>query len=700
MKKILLIFLSLFTFCQIKSETIDINLLQLKLEKDSVNKFEKIQALNLLGIYYESVSDYPNALNSLYQAQTLNSSEKLIKESIITCNYIGYVYWHKSEYDSSLYYHNKALELAEEENINDEHLSFTYLMLGNDYYDKGNFSQASNFYFKSLKVAEEIGSNNMLVQNHNRLSKLYYKMKDYPLSLSSVKKALDLNTTKNTRELGASYNSLGNNYLVKNEVDSGLIYFINTLNNYQLCGDIIGQSIASINLGDTYLALFNNTNKNDLLDSSYNYYKNSYLLNSQVDNKFGMIYGLWGMADVNLKNNEYNKALNDYQNALKLSVNIGSKSEELNLYNKLHYLYDKINKTDSSLFYLKKHILLKNQVESTEQAKQLMKQESIYEAEKIIEQEKIESERKLFIENEKNKWKNIFIVLVVLVALILFYITYISIKRLKIIRSKNLIINKINNELQTQKQEITDSINYARRIQNAILPSNDFIKECLPESFLYYKPKDIVAGDFYWIEKIGDKIIFAVADCTGHGVPGAMMSVICSNALTKAVKEYSLYSPEKILDKVNEIVKAALHNKADEVRDGMDISLCVWDKSSNNMKFSGAFNSFYYCRNNELNILKADRMPIGKYVQNDKMFSLQEVELQKGDVIYLFTDGYADQFGGVKGKKFKTKVLRELLLKIHTAPVENQISTLDSILNEWRGEFEQVDDICILGFKV
>ena len=699
MKKILLIFIILFSFCLAKSETIGIDQLKLNL-KNSVSNLEKIRALNNLGIYYESISSYPNSLAFLYQAQALNTSAKSINEAIITFNYIGYVYWHKSDYDSALFYHDKALNFAETNNINNENAAFTNLMLGNDYYDKGDFSKASEYYYKSLKIAEDISSNDMLVQNHNRLSKLYFKMKDYPLAYKNVLKSINLNQANNTRELGVSFNSLGNISLIKNDLDSALFYFNKTIENFQICGDVIGQSIASINLGDAYLKLFNKEDADALLDSSYNYYEKSYILNSKVDNSFGMIYGFWGMADVNIKTENPTAALHNYQKALTVSKNIGAKSEELNLYQKLHLLYDKVGKTDSSLFYLKRHILLKNKVESTEQSKQLLRQESIYEAEKIIEREKVESERKLFIENEKNKWKNTIIGLIVFVALILLYISFTSTKRLKIIRSKNKIINDINEELNAQKQEITDSINYASRIQNAILPSPEFIKECLPESFLFYKPKDIVAGDFYWLEKIGDKLIFAVADCTGHGVPGAIMSVICSNALSSAVKEYNLHSPEKILNKVNDIVKEALHNKSDEVRDGMDISLCVWDKTTNNLRFSGAFNPFYYCRNNELNILKADRMPIGKYIQTEKTFTLQEIELQKGDVIYLHTDGYPDQFGGIKGKKFKTKQFRELLLNIHSKTIQNQLSIIDSTLDNWKGDLEQIDDICILGIKV
>jgi serine phosphatase RsbU (regulator of sigma subunit) len=359
---------------------------------------------------------------------------------------------------------------------------------------------------------------------------------------------------------------------------------------------------------------------------------------------------------------------------------------------------------DSSLHYLKKHIALKNEVESSKQSKQMLKQESKYEAEKFIAHEQAEAEKQQLIEAAENKWKNIVMTLVIAVALILVYVAIVSVRRLKSTKVKNELIREINDELRYQKKEITDSISYARRIQNAILPSSDMIAEFLPNSFVYYNPKDIVAGDFYWIstptESAADKVLFAVADCTGHGVPGAIMSVICGNALSSAVKEFDLNSPEQILNKANAIIQEALRTTADDVRDGMDIALCLWNKATNKLHYSGAFNSFYCCRNGELIILKADRIPVGKYVQTDKTFTLHEMSLQQGDTFYLFTDGYADQFGGVKGKKFKTNALKAMLLSICEQPLAAQKAFLVQRFEEWRGDLEQVDDVCVLGVRV
>ncbi len=671
-----------------------LNVLELNLT-EAKNDTEKTIALNQLGSYFEGVSNYPKSFDYLFQALQLNTNNPT--QLIYTYNYLGYNYWHKSNYDSSLYYHQKALEIANTNNINDENLAFTYLMLGNDYYDKGAFNKASSYYFKSLKLAEQLKNNNIRVQCHNRLSKLYFKLNDFQLTVEHVNKAIRLNTANNTREFGVSYNSLGNLTLNSNNLDSALFYFNLTLLQFQNCGDVIGQSIASINLGDTYLGLFNKNESKNNLDSSYYYYQLSYQLNKKVDNQFGMVYGLWGMADVNVVNQNYSSALSNYYQALAVSLEIGAKSEELNLYKKLHELFDIKNIKDSSLYYLKKHINLKNLVESTEQSKQLLKQESKYEAEKLIAQEKAESDKQKLIESEKNKWKNIIISMIIMVALILLFISYISLKRLKIIRSKNEIINKINQELNSQHQEIMDSITYAKRIQRAILPTKELVNELLNDSFILYLPKDIVAGDFYWLEHKKGKVIFAVADCTGHGVPGAMVSVICNNALNRSVREHNLTIPGKILDKTCEIVIQEFEKSHEDVKDGMDIALCAIE--DNILQYSGANNPLWIVRNDEIIEIKANKQPIGKHT-NLQPFTNHKFNLLKNDSIYLFTDGYLDQFGGEKGKKFKASKLKELILSIQDKSMNEQLKVITNVFNVWRGSLEQVDDVCMIGVRI
>ncbi|MGZ4038532.1 MAG: PP2C family protein-serine/threonine phosphatase, partial [Bacteroidia bacterium] len=253
-------------------------------------------------------------------------------------------------------------------------------------------------------------------------------------------------------------------------------------------------------------------------------------------------------------------------------------------------------------------------------------------------------------------------------------------------------------ELQYRNKEVTDSITYAERIQKAILPSMQLFRDHLPDSFVVYLPKDIVSGDFYWTEKKNNKIFFAVADCTGHGVPGAMMSVIGQNALNRAVNEFNIKTPGAILDKLNELVEETFAKSGADVRDGMDIALCALDLSTNVLEFAAANNPLYLVSGNELQEIKASKQPIGRY-DVKKPFTNHEIPLKKGDSIYLFSDGIADQFGGPEGKKFKYKQVKDLLLRIHHKPNAEQKQSIISGFMSWKGKNDQIDDVCLIGVK-
>jgi serine phosphatase RsbU (regulator of sigma subunit) len=255
--------------------------------------------------------------------------------------------------------------------------------------------------------------------------------------------------------------------------------------------------------------------------------------------------------------------------------------------------------------------------------------------------------------------------------------------------------------IEESHREIKDSINYAKRIQSAILPSNRIIKESFADAFVLYKPKDVVAGDFYWLENCGDQIMFAACDCTGHGVPGAMVSVICNNALNRSVREFGLKEPGKILDKTREIVISEFEKSDDEVKDGMDMSLGSLSLSALTLTWSGANNPLWILRKegSAIEEIKADKQPIGKYAEA-KPFTTHQLNLSKGDIIYLITDGYQDQFGGEKGKKFKASNLKELIVSIKSETMENQKNLIDEAFETWRGKLEQIDDVCIIGIRV
>ncbi|GAB5538849.1 MAG: hypothetical protein Salg2KO_09520 [Salibacteraceae bacterium] len=288
----------------------------------------------------------------------------------------------------------------------------------------------------------------------------------------------------------------------------------------------------------------------------------------------------------------------------------------------------------------------------------------------------------------------------------------------KEVESQRDEIHQQHEQLEEKNKEITDSIVYAKRIQEAILPPLKLVKEHLEESFILYKPKDIVAGDFYWMESVDDTVIFAAADCTGHGVPGAMVSVVCSNALNRSVREFGLTEPAKILDKTLEIVIERFEKSEEEVKDGMDIALCALNTKTKELQYAGANNPLWIVSEkaqladgNEakgqepdanglfLHETKATKQPIGKY-SDPKPYENHSFKLHEGDSIYVFSDGYPDQFGGEKGKKLKTRAFKELLLSIQDQPMDAQRKVIDDYFETWRGENEQIDDVCVIGVRI
>ncbi len=273
------------------------------------------------------------------------------------------------------------------------------------------------------------------------------------------------------------------------------------------------------------------------------------------------------------------------------------------------------------------------------------------------------------------------------------------------VKEKTKEVEKQNELLAEKNKSITDSINYAKRIQTAILPPGKTVSQYLGNSFVLYLPKDVVSGDFYFVDKIENKVVFAAVDCTGHGVPGALMSVVGFNYLSQAVSEKKISKPSEILKFLDMGVNQTLRQSVGSgVNDGMDLSLCSLDLNSLELEFAGAFNPLWLIKKSSQNVcceIKADKFPIGTNI-NGKAdeYTNHFLNLEKGDTVYLFTDGFADQFGGPRGKKFKYKPLQEILISMQNHSMEKQKEILISTFQQWRGELEQVDDICIIGVRV
>jgi serine phosphatase RsbU (regulator of sigma subunit) len=298
----------------------------------------------------------------------------------------------------------------------------------------------------------------------------------------------------------------------------------------------------------------------------------------------------------------------------------------------------------------------------------------------------------------KQAHRNTFFVITGLIILV----AIVAIKLLLLNRKTNKVLKAQNEIIEEKNKNITDSINYAKRLQTAILPPKDFVNEVLPEHFIIYQPKDIVSGDFYWVSNHGSKIMVAAIDCTGHGVPGALLSIVGHNAINQTVNEIGITQPSKVLDSMNSLIKKILHqDKGSDIRDGMDISLCTFDKNTNTLEYSGANNPLYVVSDGKLTITKASKLTVGSMEEEKVEPPINHsIPLKKGDCFYIFSDGFADQFGGKDNKKFKTSRFQELLVSVNSQSMTEQQKTIQKSFKDWQGKNEQVDDILVIGIRV
>lgn len=308
-------------------------------------------------------------------------------------------------------------------------------------------------------------------------------------------------------------------------------------------------------------------------------------------------------------------------------------------------------------------------------------------------------------EHEQNLFKHPTIISALVPLLTIGYVlhTFLSAqeKAQYLLSLQKLDLSKKRKKIELVQKETEDSIYYAKRIQTAILPPNRVIKKALNNSFILYKPKDIVSGDFYWIQTDGNTVFFAVADCTGHGVPGAMISVVCMNALNRSIKEFNISDPAEILDKTRNLIISKFNKNSEKIKDGMDISLCALDTKNNILNWAGANTPLWVVRseNKELEATPPNKQPVGEHSFKEP-FTSHSIQLLKNDMIYITTDGFADQFGGKQGKKYRTIQLKSKLIELSEKPLNSQQELLDIEFERWKGELDQLDDICFMGVRV
>ena len=706
------------SFCFPKNKNTDSLQALLKTDKADTNK---VNHLNRLSWEFIGLGEYDSAIKNCNQALALSNSLIIEnkrgweKGAAKAYNNIGLVYKNQGNYFDALEKLLLALKINKKINYK-KGIVASLTNIGIIYAEQGDYSKALEYFFRVMEIQEVLGDKSGIASGYSNIGNIYNDQSEYSKALNYYLKALEISKSIENKQMVA--NVLGN-----------------IGNVYKKQADLIRER------GDTVLS-------NEKYIKALECYSQSLKIKEEFGNKHVVAIALINMGSINSDIGYYLKAMDFYHKALKITEEIGDKqgiarclgnigplyvkigkleeaeqylkraismeeekswfAELMNDENSLSQLYNTTGRYKEALIHYRKSIILKDTIFSQENKKQLVRKEMNYEFDKREAATKAENEKQQAVAEEKNR-KQKFITLSVAGGLLLVIVfAGFVFRSLRITRKQKQIIENKNSETEHQKKiieeknkDITDSIRYAKQIQDALMGEKDHVSMHLPEHFILFIPKDIVSGDFHWgVEKQG-YWYFAAVDCTGHGVPGAIMSMLGISFLNDIVSSEQILSPAEILNRLRDKVVKELRQtgEAGGSKDGMDISLARLNLKNCELQWAGANNSLNLIRNGKMEEMKADKQPIG-YHPEMKRFTNHEIQLQKGDSIYIYSDGYADQFGGSNRKKFKYKQLEDLLIANNHLPLKEQKQILKGHFNEWKGLLEQVDDVCIFGVRI
>jgi serine phosphatase RsbU (regulator of sigma subunit) len=646
-------------------------------------------------------------LDQIKNASNDNDSLRMQSYKILAENYlyIGFIHHDNTEYNEALNFFYKSLDLYKKTSEK-KGLATVYGSIGSVYCDFSDYNKALDYLFKALKLDDELGNVNYQIRDMTNIGLIYFDKKNYNLALKYLGNAYALSQKINFTR--AQQNLLTNMALIYKEKKEFYNAIEKLQNSLEICKKInFKRGIVNnlINLSMVY-------NELNELYHALNYLNIAFEKNQELENSLfsGIIHQLYG--DIFIKLGKWDKAMAHLKNAENILIDTKNIFYLKDVYMDFYTYYEKNKNYKKAFEYYKKFINLTDSINNQENNKKSIITDLKYNHEKEQALKEAYNQKQLAVEKEAKEKQTIITWSVTAgLVLVILFLGFV-VNRLNLTRKQKNIIENQKEIVEMQKQiveeqkkiveqknkDILDSINYARRIQNAILPSIATWKQHLPKSFVLYLPKDVIAGDFYWMEVLDNYIYVAAADCTGHGVSGAMVSVVCANALTKAVLEEKLTDTDKILNKTRELVIEKLTSE-ENIRDGMDICLIRINRQKNQIQYSGANRPLYVVIDGNLQEYKPDKQPIGRF-EESKPFTKQEIKLTSGTALYLTTDGYADQFGGDKGKKIGTKLLKELLKE--NSRIGNSEEMHEHLLryfHRWKGSEEQLDDVTIIQIR-
>lgn len=609
--------------------------------------------------------------------------------------------YHRNDEVKSSSYANEALILATKLGYK-KGIIASYSNLSYSKLQESSYKESLDFSIKALKISESINDKHLTAEAYTNIANAYLNMFNFALADKNY-----LYAVKSYKELGDSlnvaiiYTNLAVSFDNREMLDSALCYYNKSFPIYQkIKNNKMYLGLWYTNVGDLY-------RKQKKYKEALEYQLKAEPLLIDCKDNFTLMVLYSGIPYTYIKMNELDKALEYAFKSVDLGISLNSRRELSYSYSTLADVYEAKNDFANQIKYLKRHIELNDSVLTEETGNTITEMQSKYESDKKEKEIEILNKNKALqaAQIEQHETKQIFYIGLVIFVLVLSIILAIGIKSKQ--KANNILV-KQKREIELQKnlveeknKEISDSINYAERIQRSFLASKELLDENLKDYFVFYKPKDVVSGDFYCASKLNDgKFILATADSTGHGVPGAIMSLLNITSLEKGIENFT--NPADILNYTRDIIIERLKKdgSSEGGKDGMDCSLIVFDFNANQLQIAAANNPVWIVRLGELIEIAPDKMSVGKNEKDNESFSLKTVEVKKGDVVYSLTDGFPDQFGGGNGKKFMSKRLKELLISSAHLPMNEQKQLLETTFLNWVGNLEQVDDVTIIGVRI
>jgi len=683
---------------------------QLKHIIDSTDE-DTIKVIALLGIARSTYSyNTDTAILVCKEALSISDANNYAEGKIKAYSWLGYLYNKEGYSDTALLFYKRALAtLEKQEKPNYGILSSLINNIAYTYDLQGNIPFALRYYNKSLQISESRKDTANMIKALSNIATLYYTQRD----TANAKKYLDIvyelqKATNDQRGIANTLNIFGDYYTKAGYLEKGLDYYKRSLAIKEKYNDYGSIGLTLSKIGGVYL-------ERKEYDTALQYFNKALAFQKKVSQKRGQASTLYNIGTTYFRQNKIDVAKQYALKSLKLSKEIGHPSKIKKSADLLNDIY--VRQKDWKKAY--KMLLLSNQMRDSilnyENQKAIIRHIMKYEYEKQAAIDSIAYAKEMEIKNmeaRRNRAQRNYSIISLLVALLLLAVIFRNYrlkKRAYILLEKQKQeislqaekLEKANLEITKNHKHITDSINYARRIQAALLPSVSLFDEYFAEYFIFFKPKEIVSGDFYYLKKINKFIILVVADSTGHGVPGAFVSMLGIAFLNEIIRRKEVTTAAQVLEILRSEFKNSLNknNKENKSYDGMDVALCVIDTETKMLQFSGAYNSIYIIRKKDLIEIKGTKSPIGIfYIEKD--FKNNVFQLKDSDIIYLFSDGFSDQFGGIKKAKFSNKRFKELLLSISDLPLEEQESILSNSYEKWRGDNKQTDDILVVGVKV